>query len=488
MMPKCVSVDQCVPPAAVVSCRFGKSKAKQAIVLSLVGMFLGHSPESTADGSFSSPREALGAAAYVQASLAKIRAKPQADAEVLAQISTNTNVRRIARRGDWCEIGVINDSELLPPNSIKDVEPDRARQGFVACALLAPRPLTIEAAEAAIAKGSSDPSVLLDWYARSFWIAPSLTRWARVGAAMEPVYLDEPTRRKEFDTNKALRYKVSEFEAMKRKLASGIRVARESYRPPSGLSDASGVFGDSPTSSWKRIRQPKIKPSLFKGTQPPVLVRTATFARQSTLGTLAMIDALSAYQGASFRAVVTAPAYYASTSTLPLGIAHMKAGFQKVSGAMDVVVGFWDVGGLEVSFDQAAVLYGVTLQGTSVTQSVKAVKIDFGYDSDCSYSPSNVAMEPGPLSDAALWWVGPSLPVKGAKDATVLTRKFRGKSELDLLISHEIDLDGDGVDDFIIWQGRYQPQVSADGLWEAVFGNIDGQWQLLDYVQDADCT
>ena len=72
--------------------------------------------------------------------------------------------------------------------------------------------------------------------------------------------------------------------------------------------------------------------------------------------------------------------------------------------------------------------------------------------------------------------------------AQVKSRQIKGTGEYDLVVAHEIDLDRDGIADFLIWQGRYQSQVSAEGHWSGVFGNIGGQWRLLDYVEDADCT
>ncbi len=72
--------------------------------------------------------------------------------------------------------------------------------------------------------------------------------------------------------------------------------------------------------------------------------------------------------------------------------------------------------------------------------------------------------------------------------AQIKTRQFSGENETELVVSSEIDLNQDGIADFLIWQGRYQPQISAEGVWKAIFANVDGQWRLLDYYEDADCT
>ena len=90
--------------------------------------------------------------------------------------------------------------------------------------------------------------------------------------------------------------------------------------------------------------------------------------------------------------------------------------------------------------------------------------------------------------DIALRGQAQPMPGGASARAQVKSRRFSGESEKNLIVTHEIDLDRDGVVDFLIWQGRYQAQVSAEGLWEAIFGNIGGQWRLLDYNEDADCT
>jgi hypothetical protein len=166
---------------------------------------------------------------------------------------------------------------------------------------------------------------------------------------------------------------------------------------------------------------------------------------------------------------------------------------------MDVVIGVWDVGGLHITFDGNAILHGVTERGEPTARNVREIGLEIGLemgydDGRLCYRGTGFAMESKPVAgyapsaSAILRWVGKPMPGGARARATVKTQRLAGESEYDKVIAHEIDLNRDGVADFLVWQGRYRPQVTAEGLWEAIFANIDGQWRMVSYIEDSDCT
>jgi hypothetical protein len=442
------------------------------------------------------PAHAAGTPAFVQASFARVRAAPGKDAGTLTWLVTNTSVRLIALQEEWCEIEIDET-----PGESHGAANEKTR-GFMSCDLLASGPLTLTMVEARLA-GKPSAKSRLNWLSRAFWIAPSLTRWTAVGEALEGAYLDEVTQRQEIVNEAPQRFKVQEFEAMKQRLANGIRVTPEAYRAPSGAVGGLDHLPEIPEDAGQaghRVPMPQIKSSHFGKNEIPVIFQDfkylGNYVSRDTGSILSLIDALSAFNGAPFRVTVTEPAYYALHPEIPAvaDLGEWPGGLIKVAGAMEVIVGIWDVGGLRATFEGNALLHGVTARGEPTARDVREIALGIGYDSPCSYSGSSAVMESKPVAGyapstaAILRWAGKPIPGGAGARASIRTQRLTGKSEYDQVLTHEIDLNRDGVADFLIWQGRYMPQVSAEGLWEAVFANIDGHWRLLRYDEDADCT
>ncbi len=434
------------------------------------------------------PVGSVGSTAFVQASNANLRAQALAGAAVLDKPVVNTAFKLLGKAGDWCEV------ETIPPAGLGVAGPADRQRGFIACGLLSSQKLTLPTIDAQIARNGSDPKALLDWYARAFWVAPSLVRWERVGVALQNALLDQQTLSKEIEGQQPLRFTVPEFEAMKQRLAAGIAVAPGATVPVQAPTlEHSDRLPGTLQSALSRIRMPAIRLSLFGKNEAPVIVPGAKYGT-GTSQTLDLIDALSASNGVAFKTEVTAPASYALRPDTSVFAASSSWRFINAAGAMDVIMGIWDVGGLKIAFDRNVALYGVTAQGKPAAQLIKEVRISIGYDSACSYSSSRVEMKTAPAigyapqSSALVGWAGKPMPGGTSAVAQIKSRRFDGESEYDLVISHEIDLDHDGIVDFLVWQGRYQPQISAEGVWEAVFVNVDGQWRLSGYNEDADCT
>lgn len=464
----------------------------------------------------------IGSIAFVQASTINLRAQPKATAAILGKAVANTRVKVVGMSDNWCEVELL-PKKFAPQTQNSSAQPSTTLHGFVACTLLTAQELTLEMAETEIsrlqgqdelekaemykrynesggASGFEDGKsvthkLLLDWTARAFWISPSLTRWALVGNVMERAVLSYEERSKQFEEQKPKRFAVPEFEAMKKKLAEGILVAPSKHnRTPAGSIAQSEAFAPSLKSARERIQLPTITPSFFRGTAP-VMVSSERYGGLSrdSAGTLALADALSASNNAPFRAVVTGEASYALNPEESIfANADTTWHFAAVSGAMDVILGIWDVGGLQITFDRDATLHGITKQGNATALNIHGLDLSIGYDSPCSYSSSQVNVNSTPVAGYAptawLSWAGKSMPDGEKGKARIKTRQFKGATPYDLVVSSEIDLDRDGIADLLVWNGRYQAQVSAEGIWQAIFGNVDGQWQLLRYEEDADCT
>jgi hypothetical protein len=426
---------------------------------------------------------AIGATVYVQASRTNMRAQPQASAAVLAQPVTNTAFKLLAKQGDWCEVdGAVDDSTV--------------RHGFIACNFLGTDRLTLAYVDAQLDKKNLDARTLLDWHSRAFWIAPSLTRWSAVGVALENAFLNEETRNREITGAKPLRFKVPEFEAMKQRLGNGLQVTPDALAVPQGVPTAALNAPDTPyehmKSAAQRIRLPAIKSSFFKAGEVPVIVAPEKYGENDSVRTVALVDALSAANKTVFQATVTGPAQYAMSGEMHESASGGELKLLRVSSPLDIIVGVWDVGSLRVNFRGGALLHGVTKRGEPSAEAVDGVEIPMGTSTSCAASPMDLKAHPVPgyarPADAIVRWAGKPMPGGDAARAQVKSRQIGGKSQYNLVLMHEIDLNGDGIADFVVWQGRYEPQVSAEGIWNAVFANIDGQWMLLSYDEDADCT
>jgi hypothetical protein len=86
-----------------------------------------------------------------------------------------------------------------------------------------------------------------------------------------------------------------------------------------------------------------------------------------------------------------------------------------------------------------------------------------------------------PSTSAILRWVGKPIPGGASARAAIRTQRLTSKKLSDPIVAHEIDVDRDGVMDFLIWRGNNKQQADKyyTETWEIVFANIGGTWQLL---------
>lgn len=418
----------------------------------MVGLFVAGLPAAAADPLF------------VQASRLPVRAQAAATSDALGHLVTNQAVRLVSTRGEWCEI-----------------ERERPKlHGYSPCKFLSEKPLAVTEINRQLKLSRLTPRQRLDWQSRAFWVEPSLRRWTAVGDSMSEVLLSPETRAREISGAKPLRFKTPEFEAMKQRLAQGVVAP-----PPTGLvTNASDWQSAYLGAALKRLPLPVAKPSYF-GANGVFALNGPPFSLESAAASAVdLVDTLSGVHQIPFRMSVEQPASYAEAHP-PL----QQAPFMRVSGALDIIVGVWDVGSVSIAFDKPARLNGITRYAQPTGTEVKALTFDFGDHSACVGGTMAVKLRTlnklAPWDDTLLRWVGkPALAGK----ATVKRRKWRGTGEYDKFTVDDIDLDGDRVADFSVWNGRYMPQVSAEGLWQAVFANVGGQWRLLAYDEDDDCT
>lgn len=429
------------------------------------------------------PLPLIGSKLYVQTSRSIVRAEANQSAVIIIQLVTNTPVTLAARNGDWCEV------------NFSQVDAQGPLHGFITCSVLAAQPLTLASVQEKLKNSKLDAKANVDWTSKAFWISPSLTRWISVGVALENLYLSPATRNKEIMGSKPLRFKVAEFDAMKQLLAKGVFVDRKSLdnytTPILNSSDAVNAFPNI-KSAWSRIKMPAIKTSFFSINEVPVIVPRALFVESDPARTVALIDSLSAYNHASFQASVIEPASYVLNFNQNRLAQYTFSRFIKVSGPLDMIQGIWDAGVLKVIFPEKAFLHGVTIRGEPTKQKVDGLTLGLGGLGSCASGPMDLKTRSevnyAKSSSALFRWSGKPIPGGSNARAQVKSRQVDGRTKWDFLISHEIDLDLDGVDDFMVWQGRYEPQVSAEGIWDAIFANINGEWKLLAYDEDSDCT
>ncbi|MDX1252709.1 MAG: hypothetical protein IDH49_10760 [Gammaproteobacteria bacterium] len=401
---------------------------------------------------------------FVHASRLPVRAQATATSDALGHLVTNQAVRLIATRGEWCEI-----------------ESERPKlHGYSPCKFFSEKPLALAEINQQIKLTSLTPRQRLDWQSRAFWVEPSLRRWIAVGDSMTEVLLSPETRAKEISGAKPLRFKTPEFEAMKQQLAQGVVAP-----PPTGLVTNASVWQSAHIgAALKLLPLPVAKPSYFGANGVYALNGPPFSLEGAAASAIELVDTLSGFHKIPFRMTVEQPASYAEAyPPLPQG------SFIRASTPLDIIVGVWDVGSVTITFDKPAQLNGITRYAQPTGTEVKALTFDFGDHSACVGGTMDVKLHAlnkvAPWENTLLVWVGkPALAGK----ATVQRRKWRGTGEYDKFTVDDIDLDGDRVADFSVWNGRYMPIVSAEGLWQAVFANVAGQWRLLAYDEDDDCT
>lgn len=421
---------------------------------------------------------------YVQASRVPLRSTPSAASAAQGYMTTNIQVRLLTDKGEWCEV--------------QDVESQV--RGFFLCKYLANKPLTLAEIQSHLVDAA--PTKIsdrerLDWLSRAFWVEPSLTKWIAVGTAMESVLLSAETSQKEIVGQKALRFKVPEFEAMKKRLTQGV-VSKEIVDLSSGIAVDNIEYLKNARS---KMKLPKISPSLFKKGDAFAMVGPPFSVSDLDIG-IPLVERLSQSNNFAYRVIETMPAeftgpqFQSDSPSLQLTKINLKKRprslFLRISEPNYIVSGAWDVSQVNVTFDKLPKLQGITRKGEPTEAGVEAVTMAVGKQgSSCGGSGISVkvreisAKDKAPWSSALMSWVGS--PAVAGK-STVRTRKFKGANEWEALVIDDIDLDGDGIPDYSVWNGRYQPQISAQGIWQAVFANVSGNWVVVSYNQDADCT
>lgn len=415
---------------------------------------------------------------WVQGSWVNLRASAATQAEVIDHLIVNTEVLILSRQGEWCEVSV----------------KDRLVRGFMTCKLIGERPVTLA--------GASSNDETTGNAARAFWLAPSAQRLMAAGSYFWSKLLSERQRAREeinFDGNqtydeknppKILRFAAPEFEAMKALMKNGVIAASENRPPavkwseiakqlPRDDSDSvqfEGIYLYGNALSLARLVSPApVAPSLFK--------RVTDLAARSVT-----TEQLSAQFGIVERMrVVGGPQWVFFRHDNPR------------------VAGYWDLGSYELALEKPVVEYVIGRRGLASaklwhTRTKHDIAADEGCTEGMGFQEQGVESLKGypVVKDPLVWIYTPeALPYKKVaikRYAKRISAQASGKPawqvyQLDLIVAHEIDLDGDGIVDLAVWEGM--PANAASGAEitvRFVLANIAGEWHLIEADSYTECT
>jgi hypothetical protein len=436
---------------------------------------------------------------WVHGSWVNVRAGAAADSAVIAHVSTNTVVSVMSQNNKSCEISWGND-----------------QHGFIACKFLGEAPLTLaEVANptSADGTGTANPSYSPP---RAFWIAPSMDALFYAGAHFKQSLLTAQQLELENSNGivagsntppRLVRYPVPEFEAMKALLAKGIVASAE--RDPPLLSCAqmqqikktvSLGKSDKYTNSYPewnyphlenfphvypmvsdcrvpelpKLQLPQIRPSLFKD------------SKEIAPGS-ADIERISAHFGIVERGRVTGmPKWELDYDTM------------RYTGA-------WDIGQYELTLEKPLVEHVIGRTGLvgayQWTQTLRQTPFgpSGGCDSRLRSRGAGKQLLPGypGIKDTLLWFQSPiALPFQKAKitsrsEVLPETTKNINGNGIKRAIIYEIDLNGDGIADFVQWDLWASDEITGPEAFltlRTVFVNINGEWFPFEQDFTAECT
>ena len=408
--------------------------------------------------------------AWVLGSWVNLRSAAATTAGIKAQLTTNTPLQMMERQGDWCAVRVASI----------------ASEGYILCSLISSEPLTLSKA--------------VDQPARAFWIAPSVRRLVayggllRTGAAYNRMY------KKLQDGEKAVIQPLPEFDAAKRLMTAGVipNVDSEINRLEPVAPEAMEFFA--------LLKPAPIKSSFFKA-HGDIVLRSEGSA-----------DSLAAVALSKLSMKVTAP---------PEGYTNRHEG-PEISG----ISGFGDVGKIELNFSPRVLVYSLLpnglLGGAYLSKHAPASHPEYGDSCGMTYmgggigAPMSSASQPNgeslvlELAPAAGFPPVPDsmLPMASFVMAKPLDkRKLSVKSRaarvpnlqkpketgigqeaslpfaIPKVVLHEVDFDGDGVADMLVWDAPSIGGMSgAFNLRRAWYLNIAGKWYAAGAMDEQECT
>ena len=404
--------------------------------------------------------------AWVLGSWVNLRSAAAATAGIKAQLTTNTPVQMMERQGDWCAVRVASI----------------ASEGYILCSLIGSEPLTL-------AKAVDQP-------ARAFWIAPSVRRLVayggllRTGAAYNRMY------KKLQDGEKAVIQPLPEFDAAKRLMTAGVipNVDAEINRLEPVAPEAMEFFA--------LLKPAPIKGSFFKA-HGDIVLRSEGSA-----------DSLAAVALSKLSMKVTAP---------PEGYTNRHEG-PEISG----ISGFGDVGKIELNFSPRVLVYSLLpnglLGGAYLSKHAPASHPEYGDWCGMTYMGGGIGAPMNSAGESLVLELAPAAGFPPVPDsmlpmASFVTAKPLDKRKLSIksraarvpnhqipketgieqkasipfaipkVVLHEVDFDGDGVADMLVWDAPSIGGMSgAFNLRRAWYLNIAGKWYTAGAMDEQECT
>lgn len=435
---------------------------------------------------------------WIHGSWVKVRAAATADGAVVDHLVTNMPVTLLAENGKLCEIGWNRDGS--------------EGRGFVPCRLLGNRALALaEVANETLPDGKPNPQYAP---ARAFWIAPSMDALFHAGMYFARTLLSPAqfaleqgeTEERPQAPPRLVRYPVAEFDAMKAAMGKGVvapadrdpplltcaqflaaRAARAAarndgdtlrhrewiYPNARNYPHTEPMVSDCGVPELPGLRLPTVRPSLFK---------SAAELLPGSAGT----ERISAHFGIVERGAAVAGPKWES------------------DGEIMRYTGAWDIGKYQLSLDKPVVEHVIGRTGLmgAYQWTPQVRETPFKALNSCAEGLRNQRsgkqVLPGypAVKDALIWFQAPAaLPFKKAAIKTRIEQGSRAKSgfadTVKRVAIYEVDLDGDGVPDFVQWDMWGKPEISGPDpllVRREVFVNINGEWYPFDSDSYRECT